>query len=169
MRPTLACHSKWYCSSLGEERHSRDRHGVEHSARTRLGAPPSTPGSSNRRWLKSAAGGNHKSGEKAPATGGEGSWPIGQERILSPIRHLLRTTRHAGLRNIIRRLRAQHTCNPGAYFGIWAHSGCLNEPRYHPRRRTAGVPPGDFETAIARDRCLTSTSPPSSKSTINPS
>ena len=63
----------------------------------------------------------------------------------------------------------QHTCNLGAYFCIDAHSGCLDEPRYHPRRRTAGVPPGDFETAIARDRCLTSTSPPSSKLTINPS
>jgi hypothetical protein len=41
-------------------------------------------------------------------------------------------------------------CNRGACFVIESHRGCLKD-RYHPRRRTAVVPPGDFETAIARD------------------
>jgi DNA mismatch endonuclease Vsr len=42
-------------------------------------------------------------------------------------------------------------CNRGAYFVIEYHRGCLND-RYHPRRRTAVVPPGDFETATVLQR-----------------
>src|SRR5450631_1632635 len=34
---------------------------------------------------------------------------------------------------------------------IESHRGCLND-RYHPRRRTAVVPPGDFETATVLQR-----------------
>src|ERR1700734_884017 len=36
-------------------------------------------------------------------------------------------------------------------FVIESHRGCLND-RYHPRRRTAVVPPGDFETATVLQR-----------------
>jgi hypothetical protein len=61
---------------------------------------------------------------------------------------------------ILDELNKFSTGSTGVYSGTDAHNGCLDEPRYHPRRRTAGVPPEDFEPTewwaflcVATHRC----------------